>query len=368
MARKGDGLYLRGKDDKATRVWWLDFRHHGTRHVAKIGKGISRSVARELASLKRAPILRGEAGIAQKKTRRDVSFDPAHDEFSNWITTNRKSHTVRGYQLCLKQLKRSFTGRQLSHICSLDVERHKGSRVESGARVRANREIAVLKTLYNKCKEWGLYEGENPVSAVKPLKEPRQRLRYLEYEEEARLLNVSPLILRDVIELGLHTGLRIGAEAFQLRVPDVDLRRGLLTVQAAYAKNGMTRTIPLNSRAREVLTRRVTSGEYVFSQANGMPYKNLQRRFRNACKAAGLHRTGVTIHTLRHTFASRLVMAGVDLRTVQELGGWSDLAMVQRYAHLSPHHKAEAVERIAAPIPNAFHNGSVLDVKEVACG
>jgi site-specific recombinase XerD len=51
---------------------------------------------------------------------------------------------------------------------------------------------------------------------------------------------------------------------------------------------------------------------------------------------------------LRHTFASRLVMAGVDLRTVQELGGWSALELVQRYTHLSPGHKAEAVERIIA--------------------
>lgn len=50
---------------------------------------------------------------------------------------------------------------------------------------------------------------------------------------------------------------------------------------------------------------------------------------------------------MRHTFASRLVMAGVDLRTVQELGGWSDLSLVQRYSHLAPGHKAEAIERIA---------------------
>ena len=54
----------------------------------------------------------------------------------------------------------------------------------------------------------------------------------------------------------------------------------------------------------------------------------------------------MTPHTLRHTFASRLVMAGVDLRTVQELGGWQTLAMVERYAHLSPAHKAQAVERL----------------------
>jgi hypothetical protein len=57
----------------------------------------------------------------------------------------------------------------------------------------------------------------------------------------------------------------------------------------------------------------------------------------------------VTPHVLRHTFASRLVMARVDLRTVQELGGWSSLDLVQRYAHLSASHKAEAVERIAIP-------------------
>jgi site-specific recombinase XerD len=55
----------------------------------------------------------------------------------------------------------------------------------------------------------------------------------------------------------------------------------------------------------------------------------------------------VSPHVLRHTFASRLAMAGVDLRTIQELGGWKTLSMVQRYAHLSPSHKAEAVERIA---------------------
>jgi len=61
-----------------------------------------------------------------------------------------------------------------------------------------------------------------------------------------------------------------------------------------------------------------------------------------------LHLDGVTWHALRHTFASRLVAAGVDLRTVQELGGWRTLSMVQRYAHLSPGLLAAAVEKIVA--------------------
>ena len=57
---------------------------------------------------------------------------------------------------------------------------------------------------------------------------------------------------------------------------------------------------------------------------------------------------GVTGHALRHTFAFRLAAAGVDLRTVQERGGWRTLSMVQRYAHLSPDHLAAAVETIVA--------------------
>ena len=62
----------------------------------------------------------------------------------------------------------------------------------------------------------------------------------------------------------------------------------------------------------------------------------------------------MTPHVLRHTFASRLAMAGVDPRTIQELGGWASLEMVERYTHLSPTHKAEAVERIAQNFPTLF--------------
>lgn len=80
------------------------------------------------------------------------------------------------------------------------------------------------------------------------------------------------------------------------------------------------------------------------------PYRSIGSIFKRACRRANL--IGVTPHTLRHTFASRLVMAGVDLRTVQELGGWQTLSMVERYAHLSPAHKAQAVERIALSAPS----------------
>ena len=70
---------------------------------------------------------------------------------------------------------------------------------------------------------------------------------------------------------------------------------------------------------------------------------------------------GVTWHSLRHTFASRLVMAGADLRTVQELGGWRTLALVSRYAHLSPDHLRAAIERLVRP--EALHESSHLELE-----
>jgi integrase len=142
--------------------------------------------------------------------------------------------------------------------------------------------------------------------------------------------------------VGIHTGLRIQAEALTLKWASVDLRRASLTVEAAYAKNGRTRTVLLNSTVLAVLKRlkETATSESVF------PYPSIGTSFRHAARRAKL--PGVTPHTLRHTFASRLVMAGVDLRTVQELGGWQTLAMVERYAHLSPAHKQKAVERIAS--------------------
>lgn len=94
-----------------------------------------------------------------------------------------------------------------------------------------------------------MFQGENPVLGVKLLEEPKRRLRYLEPAEEAKLLEVSNEPLRSLIIVGSNTGIRIGAEALTLKWADVDLIRGILTVQSAYSKNGQTRNIPLNSLA-----------------------------------------------------------------------------------------------------------------------
>lgn len=105
------------------------------------------------------------------------------------------------------------------------------------------------------------------------------------------------------------------------------------------------------------------TSDFVFAKPNGKPYHAL-RGFREACQRAGL--SGVTPHTLRHTFATRLVENGVDLRTVQELGGWATLSLIQRYAHVSPSRKAEAVEGLVKNFTTGFTTPAIQRIGQTA--
>jgi integrase len=169
----------------------------------------------------------------------------------------------------------------------------------------------------------------------------RQRRRFLEPEEEARLVAACEGPLRALVLLGIHTGLRLRSEAMTLQWTDVDQKRRTVTAQAAYAKTGLTRTVPLNSIVCAALDQLPPTGARVFP---GLTVNSMRRGFVAACRKAGL--CDVMPHTLRHTFETRLIENGVDLRTVQELGGWAQLKMLERYGHVTTARKADAVERL----------------------
>jgi integrase len=156
----------------------------------------------------------------------------------------------------------------------------------------------------------------------------------------------------------LDAGPRAVSEALALTWRDVDLERGLLTMKAEAAKSGKERHVPLTPRLREgfaaAATARAEGGAtpihgHVFTTRAGRPLRSLRSVFRRACQRAGLE--GVSPHVLRHTWASRMVMSGADLRTLQQLGGWATLDLVKRYSHLADEHVQAAVQRMAAAFP-----------------
>lgn len=107
----------------------------------------------------------------------------------------------------------------------------------------------------------------------------------------------------------------------------------------------------MNTVVCEALDRLPRHSEFVLAKPNGRPYHAV-RGFRAACQRVGL--TDVTPHTTRHTFATRLIERGTDLRTVQELGGWNTLELLQRYGHVSPSRKADVVEALASHFTTEF--------------
>ena len=152
--------------------------------------------------------------------------------------------------------------------------------------------------------------------------------------------------LHPMILLSMNTGLRRG-EIFSLKWENVSLERALLTIEGAYAKSGKTRHIPLNSEAISVLKewrRQTDSSDLVFHNKDGLRFDNIKNGWATILNAAKIK--NFRWHDLRHHFASRLVMSDVDLNTVRELLGHSDMSMTLRYAHLAPEHKANAVEKL----------------------
>lgn len=193
-------------------------------------------------------------------------------------------------------------------------------------------------------KEWEWLK-DNPVRKVSREKVDNIRERWLTLEEEERLLDASPKWLQELIIFSLETGLR-QSEALNLQWPQVDLFRKTFTILEQ--KNRRKDTLPLNERALEVLKAKARirhiKTNYVFYSRNGtrIDARHLLRAFYSATKKANLE--NLRWHDLRHTFATRLVQAGVDLYSVQKLGRWKTIQMVMRYAHHYPESLRGGVE------------------------
>jgi integrase len=138
--------------------------------------------------------------------------------------------------------------------------------------------------------------------------------------------------------MALHTGVRKG-ELLTLKWDQVNLEQGIISILDT--KNHERRDIPMDETAKEILRGIERKGEAVFSNGDGQGIVSVRAAFDTAVRKSGI--TDFRFHDLRHTFASNLVMAGVDLMTVKELMGHKTLAMTLRYAHLAPNHKSRAI-------------------------
>ncbi len=322
-------------------IWWVRYAdENGREHREKVGpKRLATAVYQ-----KRKNEIRERRFFPETIRRREALLSDVIDDYLKRVKGQLRSY--RDYERYGETWKTVLGGKTLAQIVPGDVERYLAKRQGTVKPATTNRELAFLKRVFNVAIADGKTE-RNPVCPVKLRKENNARVRFLTDEEEQRLREAIGEAEWPMVEVAMHTGLR-QAEQFQLRWEHVDFTTGIITIPRS--KHGETRRVPMNDTVRELLRTRTSrlKSEYVFPCGTGdtpIDACNYMRRV----FVPGLNTAAIENfhwHDLRHTFASRLVMKGVDLRTVQELMGHKTITMTLRYAHLSPAHQLDAVQKL----------------------
>lgn len=284
-----------------------------------------------------------------------ITFRDYATGYLDWAKQQKRSWTTDQAQL--STLLPRFGDRKLDELTTADVERFRDWLAERRARATVNRYLALLSGMYSRAIRLGLAHS-NPAKGVSKFRENNQRVMYLTSDEESAVREALPVDLRPHFVVSVNTGLR-WSEQMSLRWKDIDVLTGIITVQRS--KHGQARQVPMNTTVRSVLidlggNRKHPNDptELVFHSRHAQADKFFPKaveRAQAALKGAGKDASrleGFTWHGNRHNFASRLAMAGADLLTIKEVGGWKTLAMVQRYAHLTPNRLHEAVERLVS--------------------
>jgi len=323
------GLYL--KNDN----WYIDYYVHGRRKREKIGT--SKVLAENVLRKRQVEI--AENRYLDIRREHKIRFEElAQTYLELYSKPNKKSY----HSDCdlIKTLGKHFNGKYLYEITPILVEKFKSERIKEVSPATVNRALACLKCMFNRAIDWGKIDT-NPIIKVKLFRENNKRLRYLEKEEIVKLLARCNNHLKPIIIVALNTGMRKG-EILNLKWHDIDFGRGIIYL--LNTKNGEKREIPMNEQAKTAIirVRKHPDSPYIFCNKEGKPYGDIKKTFLTALKKSGI--INFRFHDLRHTFASHLVMSGVDLNTVRELMGHKSLEMTLRYSHLSPDHKKRAVD------------------------
>lgn len=319
-------LYKRGN------VWWYNFEYKGRRYWGSAGP--NKKEAEIVFGKRRVEVREGRFFDVKKEA--NTKFDALAEEYLKYSRANKKSH--RRDKMSINKLRGSFGGKRLEEITPKLIEKYKLLRSEQVKPATVNRELACLKHMFTMALKWG-EATSNPVKEVKLFREPKGSLRVLSREEEDKLLVASAPHLSPVIIAALNTGMRKG-ELLSLAWDRVDLENRVIRIEDT--KNGEYRNIPMNQLLFETLKMLDKCSDFVFHRANGEQLVDIRTAFSVAIRRSGIEKC--RFHDLRHTFATRLVMAGADLSTVQELLGHKTIAMTMRYSHPTPRHRQWAVE------------------------
>jgi len=318
--------------------------------------------------------------LPERKKIADYTFRELAEKYKAWLTGRQKSAKIKGYIIDHHLMK--YQNLKLKIFNTNLTEQLQTELMQKGLKNSScNKILNTFKHMFSKAVEWEMVDEDilKRIRKVKLLQDTGKRLRYLSREECQALVNNCDSHLKPIVITALNTGMRRG-EILNLLWDNVDLKHGFILLDMDMTKNGERREIPISDTLKNTLSgimRRLDVSHIFHDPVSGKPYQEVKRSFHTALKRATIEKcskcdyqkalmnlqekesglcprcSSETIiqkgirdfhfHDLRHTFASQLVMAGVDITTVKELLGHKDIKMTLRYAHLAPAHKVKAI-------------------------
>jgi site-specific recombinase XerD len=331
---------------KRGSVWWMSYICNGVRCRRSTG------TANKKLALKIQDKVRGEIAEGrwfEKLPGEENTFQQLMEKYlSEHSLLNKAPRSHERDKSLADHLIKYFGSMKLAEITPSSISAYKTNRRAEGVAPKTiNNELILMGHAFSLAiKEWE-WVRENPVRRVSKEKVDNQVERWLTKREEQALLFSSPKWLRQIIVFAIYTGLR-QAEILDLEWSQVDLFGRTLTILKQ--KNKAKDVLPLNKRALSILKQRARVRDrktnYVYYNGNAarIDARNLLRAFYSALKKSKIAKA--RFHDLRHTFATRLIQAGVDIYTVQKLGRWKTITMVMRYAHHYPESLRSGIETL----------------------
>lgn len=344
------GLFKRGN------MWYMEFVVGGERiqrstniridepYAVKKAEDVEKQVKKAMKEELKAKKLQAQTGTAaseegkSKPAEERIKLSQAIDRtYTDVWKDNKDSKNPLQRMNTIKEILGDM---YLDEIQAKDISRIQSELKKKGlSDPTVNRYKAALRTVLNLAhKEW---EVINRVPNFNMKKESVGRTRYMTYEEEENLLqylaerNEDDLI--DLFSVLLDTGMRF-SEANELSYKDnIDTELELITVWIN--KGGKPKSVPMTSRVKDILLKRRCIGNHPFK----VSYWHAEYIFDKWKESAGLEDSGLVIHCMRHTTASRLVQEDIPLPVVRDLLGHSTIQMTERYAHLSPSRLKSAI-------------------------
>jgi integrase len=319
-----------------SKFWWCRFTAPNGQRVQLSTKTVDKQLAQEFEDKYRVSLWRIiQLGEKPRRTWKEAVL--------RWYRESQDKKSISDDLAHIRWVDPYIGNLYLDEVTRDRIDDLTNAKLKTGVKpATVNRMLEVIRAILNRAfREW---EWVERVPHVRMLKEPRRRIRWLRPDEVERLLSFLPDHLAVMVRFSLATGLR-EANVTRLEWNQVDLQRRTAWIHADQAKAGKAIAVPLNNEA--IILLRQQQGKhkrFVFTYKGSSIKKANTKAWRNGLVKAGIE--DFRWHDLRHTWASWHVQNGTPIHILQELGGWSDIKMVQRYAHLSAEHLTPYADRL----------------------